>query len=232
MIQRQSISIFLYSSADTRALGSFLSYLKSMPHIRLESAAQLPDDLTPYDVVMTFNQPFSERTAGGLTEFVNNGGGWLMLVHLADQQLPELFGVQPEAVGPDAELRVLFEDAKHPLAARLPDAIYLPGRYHGLKKTAGDTETILYADWHYTHRSVLTFRRAGKGRVACTSLQAYGNPKLQPILYRVIHQLVGIPIASLPVGGFCLPKRGPPTPKKITLDFLRKRRTSGSICAK
>lgn len=200
MIQRQSISIFICSSADDRGFGSFLSYLESMPQIRLESATQLPDDLTPYDVVITFNQPFAERTAGGLTEFVSNGGGWLMLVHLADQQLPEIFGVQPEPVGPSAELRVLFEDAEHPLAARLPDAIYLHGRYHGLQKTSDNTETILYADWLYTHRSVLTYRRAGKGRVACTTLQAYDNPKLQPILYRILHQLAGIPTGDTTIG--------------------------------
>ena len=114
-----------------------------------------------------------------------------MLVHLAEHKLPDIFGVRQESAGPAAELRVLFEDAGHPMAARLPDAIYLEGCYQALTKTADDTETILYADWHYTHRAVLTYRRAGEGRTACTSLQAYSDPKLQSILYRLLRQLAG-----------------------------------------
>jgi predicted dehydrogenase len=162
-----------------------------MSHIRLTAASRLPDDLTPHDVVMTFNQQLPASSLGGLSDFVSRGAGWLMLNDLAETRLPDIFGVQPEPVGPAAELRVLFENAGHPMAARRPDAIYLGGRYQGLTKTADDTETILYADWHYTHRAVLTHRRAGQGRVACTSLQAYSDPKLQPILYRVLHRLAG-----------------------------------------
>ena len=191
MFPQPPISIFLHAARDDRRLESFLSYLASMPHIRLTSASRLPDDLTPHNVVMTFNQQLPESSLGGLFNFVHSGGGWLMLNELAETELPDIFGVQPEAVGPAAELRVLFENAGHPMAARLPDAIYLGGRYQGLRKTADDTETILYADWHYTHRAVLTHRITGQGRVACTSLQAYGDPKLQTILYRVLHQLAG-----------------------------------------
>ena len=191
MFARPPISVFSQIDKGDHRLAAFLAYLESMPQIDLTSAARPPDDLTPYHVIITFNQNIAESTSATLTEYVRNGGGWLMLVQLAETGLPDIFGVQPEPVGPAAELRVLFTDADHPMAARLPDAIYLNGRYQGLTPTADDTETILYADWHYTHRPVLTYRNAGAGRVACTTLQAYADSKLQPILHRVIHQLAG-----------------------------------------
>lgn len=91
-----------------------------------------------------------------------------MFVNLAEHPLPPIFGVQQEPLGATAELRVLFENSNHPIAVRLPDAVYLAGRYHALSKTAENTETILYADWHYSHSAVLTCRRVGAGNVACT----------------------------------------------------------------
>ena len=65
-----------------------------------------------------------------------------------------------------------------------------------------DSETILYADWHYSHKTVFTFRRQGAGVAACTSLQDYGNPDFQRILYRIFWQLAGRKIneSSLKVG--------------------------------
>jgi predicted dehydrogenase len=200
MIQRPPLSIFFHTETNERRLASLLSYLESIYHVRLKAAPHLPDELAPYDVIVTFSRQYPESTLANLTGFVRNGGGWLMLVDLADYILPEIFGVQPEPAGPTAELRVLFENAEHPLAARLPDAIYLDGRYQGLKKTHDDTQTVLYADWHYTHSAVLTYRRAGEGRVACTSLQAYADAKLQPILYRVLRQLAGKPITDSSIG--------------------------------
>ena len=200
MNPRPPISVFIHTDKDDRRLASFISYLAAISHIHLKLAAQLPDDLTPYDVVMTFNQQFQQSMVAGLSEFVRSGGGWLMLMHRSKTKLPDIFGVQPDRVGPEAELRVLFEDAGHPVAMRLPDAIYLDGHFQGLTQTAEDTGTILYADWHYTHRAVLTCRSVGEGRVACTSLQDYSNPKLQPILYRVLHQLAGNRIDDSSIG--------------------------------
>jgi predicted dehydrogenase len=103
-------------------------------------------------------------------------------------------------MGPAAELRVLFENPSHPLAIRLPDAVYLKGRYHVLNKTADDTESILYADWQYSHRSVLTHRKVGEGNVACTSLQAYSDSVLQRILLRQMYQLAGRRMTSGTLG--------------------------------
>ena len=189
MIRHPSISVFCMIEREDAALSSWLSYLKSMAHIRLSVQLHLPHDLNSYDVVITFNEKTSDDTIASLTRFIEAGGGWLMLVHLSEQALPSIFGVQQETVGPAAEIRVLFDNFDHPLAVRLPDSIYLKGRYHELTKTADDAESILYADWQYSHKSVLTFRRRGKGRVACTTLQDYGNQGLQRILYRLLWQL-------------------------------------------
>ena len=166
MIPRPPLSILIHTETNEHKLTSFLAYLESMSHIRLRATSQLPDDLTPYDVLVTFNRKYPDPTLANLIGFVRNGGGWLMLADLAENELPDIFGVQPQPSGPATELRVLFENADNPMAARLPDAIYLDGRYQELTKTADDTETILYTDWHYTHRCVMTHRRVNKGRAA------------------------------------------------------------------
>jgi predicted dehydrogenase len=162
-----------------------------MPHLKLWVMSQLPAEISNYDVVVTLNLPPEGEATGHLSQFVENGGSWLVLVHLAEKPLPAIFGVQPEPLGPAAELRVLFEVKNLSLAARLPDAIYLPGRYHPLKKTDEACETILYADWHYTHKPVLTHHVFGKGQAACTTLQAYEHPVFQQILYRLMRRLAG-----------------------------------------
>ena len=200
MIFNPSISILVIKEAEDLALSSFYSYLSSIPHIRLSEMPQLPRDLSAFDVVVTDNTRNTDTTFDRLSQFVRAGGGWHLFVNLSDHQLPHLFGVQPDQIGPATELRILFEDAEHPLATRLPDAIYLNGRYHALNKTAEDAETILYADWQYSHKPVLTYRRVGQGHVACTSLQAYSHPALQRILYRLLYQLAGRRMTEKPLG--------------------------------
>jgi|WetSurMetagenome_2_1015567.scaffolds.fasta_scaffold03589_2 scyllo-inositol 2-dehydrogenase (NADP+) len=170
---------------------SFMVYLQSMRHLKCLVARQLPADLSNFDVVVTRNLQNDGAEAENLGRFVENGGGWLILVHLSEMPLPAIFGVQPEPVGPAAELRILFETKNHSLAARLPDALYLPGRYQALRRIDDASETILYADWHYQHRPVLTHRLVGKGQAACTTLQAYENPIFQQILYRLMRRLAG-----------------------------------------
>ncbi|MGD8210061.1 MAG: Gfo/Idh/MocA family oxidoreductase [Desulfobacterales bacterium] len=200
MILNQPISILVLNDVEEDSLIPFFSYLKSIPHIRLSEMSQLPAELQSYDIVITFNSRHADTTIDRLTRFVQGGGGWHMFVNLSEHPLPDLFGVQQDMIGPATELRILFENAEHPLAVRLPDAIYLQGRYQALNKTTEDTETILYADWQYSHRSVLTYRRVGQGQVACTSLQAYADPALQRILYRLLYQLAGRPLTGNDVG--------------------------------
>ena len=146
----------------------------------------------PYDVIITGCTDLTDEGRKRLTDFVRRGGGgWLVMVDGLELQLPEFFGVQPSPVGPDAELRVLFQDPSDPMATRLPDAIYVPGRYQYLEKTSDDARVILYADWRYEHVPVLTIRRSGSGQVACTTVPACDHPVLRQILYRVIRGLSG-----------------------------------------
>ena len=58
----------------------------------------------------------------------------------------------------------------------------------------------MYADWHYQHKAVLTSRTAGKGLVACTTLQAYDHPFVQQVLYRLIRSLAGKKAESQTLG--------------------------------
>jgi hypothetical protein len=191
MIRHPTISVFFKSDRENGDLVSLLSYLKSLPHLNLAVQPHLPQDLTAHDVVVAFNEDTSDDDVNLLTRFVEAGGGWLALVDTCEKALPSIFGARPEHVGPPVELRVLFDDPEHPLAVRLPAAIYVKGRYHVLTPTAADNETILYADWHYSHRTVASFRHRVAGRVACTTLQDYGHPGLQRILYRLLWRLAG-----------------------------------------
>jgi len=191
MIAHPTIRCLVVEEEKVRSLDTFRAYLESMPHVKLSRLAGLPDDLGCYDVVVTARSAQTARQCPGLIDFVSAGGGWLALVDALTQPLPEPLGVQPSAVGPEAELRVLFENADHRLAARLPAAIYLDGHYQYLEKRCDDAEVILYADWHYRHSAMLITRPLGSGRTACTTLQAYGHPVLQQILYRVMTGLVG-----------------------------------------
>jgi len=200
MIFNPPISILVIKEAEDVALATFYSYLSAIPHIRLSEMPQLPRDLGAFDVVVSGNTRHTDTTLDRLSQFVHAGGGWHLFVNLSERPLPRIFGVQQEPLGPATELRVIFENAEHPLAARLPDAVYLKGRYQALNKTAEDTETILYADWHYSHKSVLTHRKVGQGHVACTSLQAYSDPALQRILYRLLSQLAGRRMTETPLG--------------------------------
>jgi predicted dehydrogenase len=191
MMPHSPFSVLFVIEDDGSRLKSFMAYLQSMPHLKFSVERQLPAEVSNYDVVVTRNLQNEEAEAEHLRQFVENGGSWLILVHLSEKPLPLIFGVQPESVGPAAELRILFENKNHSLAVRLPDAVYLPGRYHALKKVDEACETILYADWHYQHKPVLTHRWFGKGQAACTTLQAYENPMFQQILYRLLRRLAG-----------------------------------------
>ncbi|MGD8881582.1 MAG: Gfo/Idh/MocA family oxidoreductase [Desulfobacterales bacterium] len=191
MFTHPSLSILAVSEEDNSWLHPFFSYLQFISHVKLTVNPEIPGDLSPYDVVITANTTNLSEGCDHLNRFVLAGGGWLGLVHLAEEPLPEIFGAQTRPVGPAAELRILFHDSNHAIAQRLPDAIYLNGFYHSFEKTADNTEIILYADWHYSHSPVLISRSAGDGKIAATTLQAYDDPVLQQILYRLLRYLAG-----------------------------------------
>ncbi|UCG13118.1 MAG: Gfo/Idh/MocA family oxidoreductase [Deltaproteobacteria bacterium] len=200
VIVHPPISVLFVSEKDEPSLGPLLSYLRSIRHVKLTMAARLPNDLSPYDVVATANTAAFTDTSDHLTNFVRTGGGWFGLVHLSEKPLPEIFGAQPTVLGPVNELRVLFTDSRNPLAARLPDAIYVNGRFQTFDKTAATAETILYADWRYQHCPVLVYHSVGEGQVACSTLQGYDHAVVQQIVYRLLCQLAGQPPSERTLG--------------------------------
>ncbi len=200
MIVHPSISVLIVVEEGDSSLRPFLSYLQSMPHVQLKLEPRLPHDLSNCDVVVTADTTASEDISDQLAEFVRAGGGWLGLIKLPHTPLPRIFGVQPTMPGPVTELRVLFNNSKDPLATRLPEAFYVNGQYQALEKTSEDAEVILYADWRHQHSPVLIGGSSGKGRIACTALQAYNHPAMQQILYRILGQLAGQPLSDQSLG--------------------------------
>ena len=200
MIVHPPIRALFIAGEDDSSLQPLLSYLGSIHHLELTLEVRAPGDLTPYDVVATADTAALVNYHEQLTKFAHRGGGWLGLVRLSDMGLPEIFGAQPDPVGPVAELRVLFDNRDHPLAIRLADAMYLQGVYQPLTKTAKETETVLYADWQYEHSPVLVHRTVADGQVACTTLQAYDHPLFQQVLYRLLRQLAGQPLSRRTIG--------------------------------
>jgi predicted dehydrogenase len=200
MIVHPPISILLAAENDEPALRPLLSYLRSIEHIKLAVALQPPHDLGFYDVIITTDSAAFTDSSDRLTEFVLGGGGWLGLIRVPDIRLPPIFGGQPVELGPATELRVLFKNRKDPLATRLPEAFYMKGQHQALEKTSADAEVVLYADWRYQHSPVLIRGSSGKGRTACTTLQAHDHPTMQQVLYRIISQLAGKPMSSRTLG--------------------------------
>jgi predicted dehydrogenase len=200
MIRHPSLSVFVFAPGDDSSVQPWVSYLNAIAHIELTVAPVLPDDLARFDVVVSTTDAAAEGQLNALARFVQQGGGCLGLFGGCAGPLPDLFGAQPTPVGPAAELRVMFRKADHPLACRLSDAVYLSGNYQALELAAEGTEIILYADWRYQHKAMLVSRSLGAGRVACTTLQAYGHPGFQQILYRILLDLAARPVGDRVLG--------------------------------
>lgn len=202
MLEHPVIPVLVVEDGHSDNHQMLLSFLKRIPHLKLEEKPEVPADLTGWRVVVTSVDLAGGEAVETLSAFVNAGGGWLNLVGRDVPKVPMLFGAQPEPAGPSCELRVLFSQNDHPLSARLPDGIYLQEHFHPLALHADDTETILYADWHYQHRAVLVGRPYGKGKAACTTLNDFSHPVLCQIVYRLIRDLGGhrIPVQQLGIG--------------------------------
>ncbi|MBW2407504.1 MAG: hypothetical protein JRF17_09060, partial [Deltaproteobacteria bacterium] len=196
MQQHLNMNVLCCVSESNSKLFSFLTYLKKIPHIRVILSERLPADLTKFQVVITEPASAYNPAPKQLEQFVRSGGGWLGVVGLSELPISELFGVSSGPVGPESEIRVLFQDLNQPMADRLPDAVYVKGRYHPLQAFKEDVTTLLYADWHYQHRPVLVYRQADAGRVACTTLQDFENSDIKRIIYRLLHKLSGQPVTD------------------------------------
>jgi predicted dehydrogenase len=195
MIAHSVIRILWVGPADP-SLEPLAGYLARIPHVQLERSRALPAATGEIDVVLTAGSILQPEDVAALSDLVRAGKGWL---HVADglSDPPSLFGVQVEPLVPETELRVGWEDPGHPLAQRLPRSVYVRRTTWALLPRDGDTTTLLYADWQYRRRPVMTVRPHGEGRAVCTTLGDAGHPVVQQLLYRWLRSLGGA-LASLP----------------------------------
>jgi len=193
MQTRLQMNVLCCFSESKSKLSPLLKYLKKMPHVRTIISEKLPTDLSKFQVIITEPASAYNPAPKKLEQFVRSGGGWLGVVSLLELPISELFGVSFGPIGLESEKRVLFQDKNQPMADRLPDAIYVKGRYHPLQILSDDVTTLLYTDWHYQHSPVLVYRQVDAGRVACTTLQNFDNSDLRQIIYRLLRELSGQP---------------------------------------
>ena len=198
MLPHAKLSLLLLPLQPSTDIAPFVAFLKAMAHVDLAISQRLPDELSPYQVVVTIGS-LANIDHQALVPYIQRGGGWLAAIDASTDALPALMGVTLQPPGPRTELRILFENADHPLGARLPDAIYATTRYQALIPTDDDTEILLYADWHYTHQAVMTLRHANDGHVACTTIAAYDHPVFQQICYRLLMSLAGRTVETEPL---------------------------------
>ena len=118
MLPHPPLSLLCVADTEGSALSSLYAYLESIPHVRVTVAAQWPAALDAYDVVISHGGEANQGRHPDLEGFVDRGGGWLVLIDAAEQP-PALLGVTCSPPGVEAELRVLFDKADHPLAARV-----------------------------------------------------------------------------------------------------------------
>ncbi|MBW1696166.1 MAG: Gfo/Idh/MocA family oxidoreductase [Deltaproteobacteria bacterium] len=195
-----TISILFVGEKNLLSLKSFLSYLRSIGCVRLSMKPGLHVDLSVYDVVITVNGSDKNDMLGILTRFVESGGGWVEINQSAKSPLPLLFGVRPRPLAATSELRVMFRNKDNPLAARMPEAIYIKQCSHGLERLTDEVQTILYADWRYQHIDMLVSRAFGDGNSAVAAFQDLDHPVLHRVLYRLMRQMAGHSIDSKPLG--------------------------------
>ena len=195
MIAHSVFRILWVGQADP-SLEPLAGYLARIPHVQLERSRALPAATGEIDVVLTAGSSLQSEDVAALSDLVRAGKGWL---HVADglSAPPSLFGVQVEPLVPETELRVGWEDPGHPLAQRLPRSVFVRRTRSALRPRDEDTTTVLYADWQYGRRPVMTVRTHGAGRAVCTTLGDAGHPVVQQLLYRWLRSLGGA-LASLP----------------------------------
>lgn len=197
MISHPNLPILWISGGSRERLAEFHAYLASMPHIELSDRSRLPENLAPYPIVITTQASYTSIEIEQLTSSVKRQGTcWLILAHPTQATLPNACGAALEPLNVAAELRILFDQPNDPLGNRLPEAIYVNGNRHTLDPTDGRTETVMYADWHYDHRAVLTRRPLGNGWVATTTLKDSRHPVVCQVLYRLVRQLAGFQTAT------------------------------------
>ena len=125
MISHDPLSLLFLNLPAPSALDPFLAYLRSMPHVGITRADELPLDLSRFHVIITVADQVGTSADLTIAEFVRRGGGWFCLGHGANRAVPSAFGVRLARVEPAAELRVMFADTDHPMARRMPIVLFL-----------------------------------------------------------------------------------------------------------
>jgi predicted dehydrogenase len=185
------MAILALTPSEPSLLNPLIAYLQALPHCRVTLVTEIPEDLAPFQAVITEGLPSSMKAVHTLEGFVRSGGGWLLLIAGPGVSLPDVFGARSGPVGPVAEMRLFLEPAGAFLAARLPEAFYVTGIHHPLVRTAGDAAIVLAADWHYRHSPLIITRPVEQGLTACCSLRDLRHPLLHQILYRLVRFLAG-----------------------------------------
>jgi predicted dehydrogenase len=191
MLPHPQMNILCCLSSLKSKVSSLLDYLKEISHVRVKISEKLPSDLSEFQVIITDPASAFHPSPEHLEQYVRAGGGWLGVVNGSELPISELFGVSSGRIGPESELRILFKNRHQPMAARLPDAIYVKERYHPLQVLSHDVTTLLYANWRYGQSPVLVCRKVDAGQTACTSLQDFDNADLKQIIYRLLRELSG-----------------------------------------
>lgn len=193
MLHHPGLNILCVCSDTNNLLASFIGYLHQMPHVCLMTRKDIPEDLEPFHAVITESAYRYSPVPSRLKGFVHSGGLWLSLIGLSEKPVDSLFGVQPGRIGPESELRVLFQERYGCIADRLADAFFISGIYQGLSVQSEDVKTLLVADWHFQHTPLLTYRAVDAGHVVCTTIQDFNNRFIRQILYRLIRQFSAVP---------------------------------------
>ncbi len=177
-----------------------IAYLDETPAC-LTQLPHLPDNLTPYQVIVV--DPFHIEANGlqSLQQFVAAGGGCLGITSTipGDDSAAGLFGALPKMAGPECEIRVSFTNRANPLGVRLPEAFYISGTFLPLSVQDANVDVVLYADWRYTHQSMLTCRSFGQGTAALTTIQDLNQPTFRRIFYRLLRRLANLAEPNQPL---------------------------------
>jgi predicted dehydrogenase len=194
MKKHPEIKVLCIARSQDVFLEPLIGYLKTIPRLRLKTASVVPDLINGFDIIVTTDPSASLR------DFVQTGGSLIAFFNTKTVKIPRFLGVEPLNIGPSCEIRLLFENRENPLGRRLPDAFYVKGNGWKLNKTSEAAETILYADWRYTHIPMLTCSAVGDGLCAASVLTDLDHPVLLQIFYRLIIRLTGNFPTENPVG--------------------------------
>ena len=192
MLIHPSLEVLFVADDGETEWAPLMADLQAMPHVHVSNCLDVYRNMTDIDVLVTVGKAADRSDPDFLREFVQSGGGWLLLNPGVATQPPDVFKVRLGAPGPETEMRVLFSDPGHRLAKRLPDAFYLLNIHRPMECLEGDSEVLLYADWQYRHNPVTVLRPSGNGQVAISTISAGGHPVYRRILYRLIRELAGL----------------------------------------